>query len=64
MNKRDLTLNISVLSANNVCNNVMCDNTNFIYVTLGWDGFLTRTKKMNKRDFTLSIFVQITFIIM
>ena len=45
MNKRDLTLNISVLIATNVCNNLMCDNTELIYVTLGWDGFLSRTKK-------------------
>ena len=58
MNKRDLTHNISVLSANNVCNNVMCNNTIFIKVTVGWDGFLICTqKKMNKRDLTPSISV-------
>ena len=48
MNKRDLIRLISVLSADNVCNNVMCKNTIFIKVTVGWDGFLICTKKKNE----------------
>ena len=50
MNKRDLTPNISVLSENNVCNNVMCNNIIFIKVTVGWDGFLICTKKILKNE--------------
>ena len=46
----DLTLNISVLSGNNVRNNVMCSNMIFIKVTVGWDGFLICINKNFKNE--------------
>ena len=58
MNKRDLFCHLSVLSAANGCNNVMCINTIFIKVAVGGDGLLICTqKKMNKMDLTLNIIV-------
>ena len=55
----DLTLNIIVLSGNNVRNNVMCSNMIFIKVTVGWDGFLICIKKffpkMNHGELNLNI---------
>ena len=50
MNKMDLTLNIIVLSGNNVRNNLMCSNMIFIKVTVGWDSFLICIKKMFKNE--------------
>ena len=46
----DLTLNIIVLSGNNVRNNLMCSNMFFINVTVGWDGFLDMYKKNFKNE--------------
>ena len=59
MNKRDLICHISVLSAANGCDNVMCKNSIFIKVAVGGDGFLmcTQKKLMNKMDLNVNIIV-------
>ena len=59
MIKSYLFRHISGLSAVNGCNNATCKTTTSIKVAVGWDGFLTRKRKikMIKMELTLNTIV-------